>query len=73
MGKAVIESQVGAVTMIVDTMSDALETAYEARPFRLYVLNAEDGKIVYAPPICPFNMPTKCKLLKQFLSSNGFA
>ena len=59
--------------MIVDTLSDALETAYEARPFRMYILNAADGTVVHSPPVGPFNIPTKCRLMKQFLESKGYA
>ena len=42
----------GPVTMFLDDMNNALENAYEARPWRYYVIDTETKKIVdgTAPP-----------------------
>jgi hypothetical protein len=68
--KTVLESQVGGtVTMVVDTMSDEIDLAYEARPFRLCIYNRDSGKIVEAMAPCPFNIDAKVENIKKFIQA----
>merc|ERR1712146_292963 len=60
--KTLISSQVNAkdgVCMWMDGMDDWCEKAYEARPFRMSLLDTTSGKIVLAGGLCPFNIPAK--------------
>jgi len=52
------------VQMWMDAMDDALEAAYEARPWRQYVIEAETAKVIDSISLTPFNMPGKLKKLK---------
>lgn len=49
----------GEVTMWMDAMDDKLEAAYEARPWRWYVLDAKTMKVVSSTGLAPFNMDGK--------------
>jgi hypothetical protein len=53
------------VDMVLDSMDDALEKAWEARPFRFYIVEVETGKVVYASGLAPFNMPAKLQGIKD--------
>lgn len=65
---ALISRQVGgAVDMVLDNMEDELEKAYEARPFRIYLLETSTGKVVFRPGVCPFNIPAKTREMQEFL------
>jgi len=55
----------GKVNMWMDTMDDALEAAYEARPWRWYVLEAESGKVITCTNLAPFNMVGKIAKIKK--------
>ena len=54
----------GKVNMWMDTMDDKLEKAYEARPWRWYVIEAKTGKMVAATGLAPFNMAGKLRKLE---------
>ena len=54
----------GKVAMWMDTMDDKLEAAYEARPWRWYVIEADSGKVITATGLAPFNMAGKLRKLK---------
>ena len=54
----------GPVTMFMDGMDDALEAAYEARPWRWYVIEAESGKVITSTGLAPFNMKGKLNKVK---------
>lgn len=54
----------GKVTMWMDAMDDKLEAAYEARPWRWYVIDVESGKVIGATGLAPFNMAGKLRALK---------
>jgi len=49
------------VKIVLDNMDDTLEKAYEARPYRAYVIDVETEKITYACGPAPFNMAAKLK------------
>jgi hypothetical protein len=46
-------------------MDDTLEAAYEARPWRWYVIEASTGKIITGTNLAPFNMKGKLAKLKE--------
>ena len=48
--------------MWMDSMDDRLEAAYEARPWRQYVLDTENNKITAKIGLAPFNMAGKLKV-----------
>ena len=50
--------------MVLDGMDNALEAAYEARPFRAYVLSTKDGTILHKTGLKPFGLP-QCRALLQ--------
>ena len=54
----------GRCAMWMDSMDDALEAAYEARPWRQYVIEASTGKITGKLGLAPFNMIGKCASIK---------
>jgi len=54
----------GKVKMWMDGMDDALEAAYEARPWRWYVIEAATGKIISSTGLAPFNMKGKIAKMK---------
>lgn len=54
----------GKVNMWMDTMDDTLEAAYEARPWRWYVIEAESGKVIACTGLAPFNMAGKIAKIK---------
>jgi len=54
----------GKVHMWMDAMDDKLEAAYEARPWRWYVIQASTGKIIDGTNLAPFNMAGKLRKLK---------
>lgn len=54
---------------VLDNMDDSLEKAYEARPFRFFILNIETGTVAYANGMCPFNIPAKIKDIQEFCTS----
>lgn len=54
----------GPVTMFMDGMDDALEAAYEARPWRWYVIEAASGKVITSTGLAPFNMKGKLNKVK---------
>ena len=51
--------------MWMDTMEDTLEAAYEARPWRWYVIEAESGKVITCTNLAPFNMAGKLAKIKK--------
>jgi len=61
----------GKVNMWMDTMDDTLEAAYEARPWRWYVIEASTGKMIAATGLAPFNMAGKLRKLKGACSGAG--
>lgn len=64
--QSILSKQVGGnVTMVLDDMSDTLEKAYEARPFRMYIVEAETNKIVFATGLTPFNMQAKTDAIRK--------
>jgi len=56
-------TQLGTVdiNIVIDDMEDNLERAYEARPYRGYVIDTDTGTVVYASGPAPFNMHAKSK------------
>ena len=54
----------GKVQMWMDGMDDQLEAAYEARPWRWYVLDAETCKVIAYTGLAPFNMKGKLAKIK---------
>ena len=50
--------------MWMDAMDDKLEAAYEARPWRWYVLSMPDCKVITSTGLAPFNMAGKLKKIK---------
>lgn len=59
------------INIVIDDMDDKLEAAYEARPFRGYVLDANNGTVVYASGLSPFNMPAKMKDIAKLDLAGG--
>ena len=55
----------GKVNMWIDTMEDKLEAAYEARPWRAYVMDVKTGKMITATGLAPFNPIGKLNALKE--------
>lgn len=53
------------VDMVLDSMDDTLEKAWEARPFRFYIVEVETSKVVYASGLAPFNMPAKLQGIRD--------
>lgn len=53
------------VSMFIDGMDDKLESLYEARPWRQYVIEAATGIMVDAIGLTPFNMEDKIELMKK--------
>ena len=53
--------------MVLDGMDDGLEAAYEARPFRLYVVQVASKTVVHKTGLAPFNMDAKRNELKACL------
>ena len=51
--------------MWMDGMDDALEEAYEARPWRWYVVDTENNKIIAKCGLAPFNMDGKMAVIKE--------
>ena len=45
-------------------MDNALETAYEANPWRWYVLQVSTGKVITSTGLAPFNMKGKLNKVK---------
>ena len=54
-------------TMWMDGMDDAIEAAYEARPWSMYVIEAETATMVARIGLTPFNMDGKIKVIKAAL------
>jgi hypothetical protein len=48
------------VEIWIDGMDDRLESLYEARPWRYYVIEAESGKVLENQSLAPFNIDEKC-------------
>ena len=48
----------------MDGMDDALEAAYEARPWRWYVIEVATGKVISSTGLAPFNMKGKLAKIK---------
>mmetsp|Transcript_15067 Transcript_15067/g.50019 ORF Transcript_15067/g.50019 Transcript_15067/m.50019 type:complete len:278 (-) Transcript_15067:75-908(-) len=70
LAKALLEAKVGGeVAMILDSMSNELERAYEARPFRAYVIEVATSKVAFASGPGPFNVNAKVTGLKAFAKS----
>mmetsp|Transcript_55876 Transcript_55876/g.111993 ORF Transcript_55876/g.111993 Transcript_55876/m.111993 type:complete len:346 (-) Transcript_55876:132-1169(-) len=63
----------GAHTYVLDDMDNALEAAYESRPFRFYIIDTEDGTVAHACGMSPFNIPAKVRDIKAFVASNAGA
>lgn len=59
----------GNCNMWMDSMDDQLEAAYEARPWRQYVIEAETGKCVAKLGLAPFNMVGKLKVIQEATAS----
>lgn len=59
----------GPVTMVLDSMDDALEAAYETRPWRVYVVEVATGAIAYASGPGPLNLPGKLADLDAFFAA----
>ena len=58
------------VVLVADGMGDALEEAYEARPFRMFILDVSrpDACVVaHKTGLAPFNMGAKFAELRAFL------
>ena len=55
----------GKCNMWMDCMDDKLESTYEARQWRQYVIEAETGKIIAKLGLAPFNMAGKLAVLKE--------
>ena len=62
----------GAVNMWMDSMDDRLEAAFEARPWRQYVIRVFwDGNLAQVHAklgLAPFNMDGKCQVIKDALA-----
>merc|ERR1711998_4580 len=56
------------VTMVIDDMDNALENAYETRPWRYYVIEAESGKVLSTSSLAPFNIDEKTASMKAALA-----
>ena len=64
---AVLSKQVGeTVTVVLDGMDDALEKAYEARPFRMHLINVKTSTVALQGGVNPLNVPAKLKLIGEF-------
>jgi hypothetical protein len=59
------------ITMVVDSMTDELESSYEARPFRVYVLDATTRVVLHKCSLAPFNLDAKMRCLREFLGVTG--
>jgi len=58
--KKFLEGRLGAeVSMILDSTDNVLERAYEARPFRWYIIDTTSNKVVYVSGPGPFNVQAK--------------
>lgn len=57
------------IEMVVGGMDDALEAAYESRPFRLYLINIDDStpRVLFRTSLAPFNMGSKFQELRSFV------
>lgn len=55
------------IPMVMDTMDNSLELAYEARPFRAYVLKTGTGEVLHKSGLAPFNPMAKYDLLASAL------
>ena len=55
------------ITMYVDAMNDGLEAKYEARPWRVFVIEAASGKLLADTGLAPFNMDAKLAAIKEAL------
>merc|ERR1712124_231824 len=71
--KMFLEGFMGAdkCNMWIDTMDDNLEAAFEARPWRLYVIEAETGKLIQKTGLAPFNMDGKLAAIKEACADGG--
>jgi hypothetical protein len=58
----------GKVNMWMDAMDDKLEAAYEARPWRWYVIDVETCKVITCTGLAPFNMAGKLDKIKAACS-----
>merc|ERR1712187_597136 len=55
-----VAAQLGhPIKMIMDDMKDELEKTYEARPFRLYIIDTLTMKIAHKQHLNPFNLTAK--------------
>ena len=54
--------------MWMDAMDDKLEAAYEARPWRWYVIDVETCKVITCTGLAPFNMAGKLDKIKAACS-----
>jgi len=53
------------VNMWMDGMDDTLEAAYEARPWRWYVVDIASGTVITSTGLAPFNMKGKLAKIKE--------
>ena len=58
------------VDQYIDGMDRALESAYEAAPFRVYVLDAATSKVAFRTGPGPLNGISKGRALRDFLHAN---
>ena len=66
--KALLEAKTGErINMVMDAMGDGLEKSYEARPWRLYVVEVATGNVAYAMGPSPFNFGAKMSDVTTFL------
>jgi len=56
-----LKGKIEDVQVVLDNMDDTLEKAYEARPYRAYVIDTDTEKITYAGGLAPFNMAAKLR------------
>ena len=54
----------------IDGMDRALETAYEASPWRLFVVDAATSKVAFRTGPGPLNGIAKARALRDFLAAN---
>ena len=63
--KTLISKWEGAdVAMFVDGLDDKLEALYEARPWRMYVIEAKSATMIGAINLTPFNMAGKIATIR---------
>jgi len=64
LGESADETSSQRIHLVADALDDALEAAYEARPFRLYLVDLATRKVVFAAGLGPFNVAQKVNAIE---------